>query len=252
MSLGGRVALVTGGSRGIGQAISVGLAQDGADVAVNYVRDEQAAHETADAIVRLGRRALVVKASVDNLHEVIEMVETVERELGPIGILVHSAGIASRGRSVVDTDPGEVSRVMGIHAIGAHHACRLALPKMRTLGRGDVILISSAATIGMAANGAPYNMAKAALEALAFTLSKEELPHGIRVNVVAPGLVDTEMGRRLVKGAMGVADIRTLDRGSPFGHVCTPEEVASIVRFLVSEGGSYVTGQRIYVHGGGQ
>ena len=94
-------------------------------------------------------------------------------------------------------------------------------------------------------------MAKAALEALALTLAKEERTRGIRVNIVAPGLVDTEMGRRLVKGALGVDDIRTLDKGMPFGRVCTPEDVADVVRFLVSDACAYVTGQRIYVEGGG-
>ena len=111
-------------------------------------------------------------------------------------------------------------------------------------------MISSAATLHMAANSAPYNMAKAALEALAATLAKEERRHGIHVNVVAPGLVDTEMGRRLVKGAMGVEDIRTMDQRSPFGHVCTPEEIADAVRFVVSERASYITGQVLKVDGG--
>ena len=121
---------------------------------------------------------------------------------------------------------------------------------MRTRPRGDIVMISSAATVHMAANSAPYNMAKAALEALAWTLAKEERRNGIHVNVVAPGLVDTEMGRRLVKGAMGVDDIRTMDERSPFGHVCSPEEVADVVRFVVSGTGSYMTGQRIGVDGG--
>ena len=112
-------------------------------------------------------------------------------------------------------------------------------------------MISSAATRFMSGHGAPYNMAKAALEALALTLAKEERPHGIRVNVVAPGLVETEMGRRLVKGALGVQDIRTLDESSPFGRVCQPEDVAAVVRFLVSEPAGYVSGQVVYVDGGG-
>jgi NAD(P)-dependent dehydrogenase (short-subunit alcohol dehydrogenase family) len=112
-------------------------------------------------------------------------------------------------------------------------------------------MISSVATTLLAPNSAPYNMAKTALEALAVTLAKEERHHGIHVNVVAPGLVDTEMGRRLVKGAMGVSDIRTMDASSPFGHVCSPEEVADAVRYLVSERASYLTGQRIGVDGGG-
>jgi 3-oxoacyl-[acyl-carrier protein] reductase len=111
-------------------------------------------------------------------------------------------------------------------------------------------MISSVATRENAAGGAPYNMAKAALEALAMTLAREERTNRIRVNVVAPGLVDTEMGRRLVKGAMGVTDIRTLDKGMPFGRVCAPEDVAEVVRFLVSDAGEYVTGQRLYVDGG--
>ena len=94
-------------------------------------------------------------------------------------------------------------------------------------------------------------MGKAAFEALAFTLAKEEQPNGIRVNVVAPGLVETEMGRRLVKGAAGIDDISTLDDMSPFGRVCQPDDVANVVRFLVSERAGYVSGQKINVHGAG-
>jgi NAD(P)-dependent dehydrogenase (short-subunit alcohol dehydrogenase family) len=93
-------------------------------------------------------------------------------------------------------------------------------------------------------------MAKASLEALARTLAKEERKHGIRVNVVAPGLVDTEMGRRLARATSGAEDIRELDERSPFGHVCSPEEVAAVVRFLVSDAGGYVNDQRLGVEGG--
>ena len=121
---------------------------------------------------------------------------------------------------------------------------------MRSAPRGDVVMISSVATTHLAANSSPYNMAKAALEALAMGLAKEERRHGIHVNVVAPGLVETEMGRRLVKGAMGVEDIHTLDVGSAFGHVCTPEEVADVVRALVGDTGRYLTGIRVTVDGG--
>jgi 3-oxoacyl-[acyl-carrier protein] reductase len=250
MTLDGRVALVTGSGRGIGRAIAVGLAEDGADVAVNYRRDEQAAHETVAEIEKLGRRAAAYAAPVDDYAAVETMVEAVQRDLGPIGILVNNAGIASRGQSVADTDPAELERVLRTHAIGAWSCCKLVLPGMRTLPRGDIIMLSSAATVHMAGWSAPYNMAKAAEEALALTLAKEERRNGIHVNIVAPGLVDTEMGRRLVKGAMGVDDIRTMDERAAFGHVCTPEEVAAVVRFVVSDGGSYVTGQRIGVDGG--
>lgn len=251
MGLEGRVALVSGGSRGIGRGIALGLAEDGAAVAVNYRKDEEAADETVQAIEAAGGRAVAYQASVASFEECQAMVEAVAADLGPVDILVNNAGNASRGRTVVDTDPAEVALVMATHAFGAHSLSKLVLPRMRERARGDIVMISSVATKGMSANGAPYNMAKAALEALALTLAKEEQRHGIRVNIVAPGLVETEMGRRLAKGAMGVADIRALDARSPFGRVCQPEDVAAVVRFLVSEAGAYVSGERIGVDGGG-
>jgi NAD(P)-dependent dehydrogenase (short-subunit alcohol dehydrogenase family) len=249
--LAGRVALVTGGGRGIGRAIALALAEDGADVAVNYRRDEATAKETVGAIEALGRRARAYGASVDRLEDDERMVEAVLADFGFVDILVNNAGIASRGQSVADTDPAELERVVRTHALGPHHLCKLLLPRMRTRPRGDIVMISSVATLQMGANGAPYNMGKAAMEALAFTLAKEERRHGIHVNVVAPGLVETEMGRRLVRATAGVDDLRKLDKASPFGRVCQPEDVANVVRFLVSERAGYVTGERINVHGGG-
>jgi 3-oxoacyl-[acyl-carrier protein] reductase len=136
------------------------------------------------------------------------------------------------------------------HAFASWMCSKLVLPSMRSRPRGDIVMISSAAVTYMHSNSAPYSMAKVALEALAWTVAKEERRNGIHVNVVAPGLVDTEMGRRLVKGASGVDDIRTMDDRSPFGHVCSPEEVAEVVRFVVSDRASYITGQRIGVDGG--
>jgi 3-oxoacyl-[acyl-carrier protein] reductase len=246
-----RVALVTGGGRGIGRAISLALAEDGMDVAVNYRRDADAAQETVAAIEALGRRAVAYQASIDSLEDDERMVAAVQADFGRIDVLVNNAGIASRGHSVASTDPGEVERLLASHAVGPHHLCRLTVPILREQDRGDVVFISSVATDHMAANGGPYNMAKAAMEALASTLAKEERRHGIHVNVVAPGLVETEMGRRLV-GAAGVTDMRTLDATMPFGRVCQPEDVANAVRFLVSDAAGYVTDQRIRVHGGGQ
>jgi NAD(P)-dependent dehydrogenase (short-subunit alcohol dehydrogenase family) len=251
MTLEGRVALITGGGRGIGRAISLALAEDGADVAVNYRRDKDAADETVAAIRALGRRAEAVPGSVDVLDDTRSMTEAAINALGHVDILVNNAGIASRGRSVASTDPEEVERVLRTHAIGPHWLCSAVLPSMREQPRGDIVFISSIATRNYAANGAPYGMGKAAMEALAFALTKEERRNNIHVNVVGPGLVDTEMGRRLVMGAAGVEDIRTLDAASPFGHVCQPEDVAGVVRFLVSDAARYVSGQRIYVDGGG-
>ena len=251
MGLSGRVALVTGGGRGIGRAISLALAREGADVAINFRRDEEAARAVADEIQSLGRKAGVYQASVDRFEECEALVQRVIGDFGFVDILINNAGLASRGRSVAETDPAELARVLATHAFGPHYLSKLVLPGMRSRPRGDIVMISSAATRFMPPYSAPYNMGKAALEALAATLAKEELRHGIHVNVVAPGLVETEMGRRLVKATQNVDDMRKLDAASPFGHVCTPEEVAAVVCFFVSEGAAYVSGQRLYVDGGG-
>jgi 3-oxoacyl-[acyl-carrier protein] reductase len=228
----GRVALVTGGSRGIGRAIALRLAAEGADVAVNYRRDADAADAVVDEIRAGGRKASAFQASVDDAEADAAMVRDVLAEFGAVDILVHSAGIASRGRTVTETDPGEPLKVMATHAFGAHHLCRLLVPQMRGLPRADVVLISSVA-------GA---------NPMAGSLASEELRHGVRVNVVAPGLVVTEMGDRLARAVAGVADAAELDRQHPLGRVCRPEDVADVVAFLVST--PYVTRQRITVDGG--
>jgi 3-oxoacyl-[acyl-carrier protein] reductase len=253
VSLNGRVALVSGGGRGIGQAISLRLARDGADVAVNYRRDEEAAAKTVAQIEELGRRAKAYRASVDSWDDDVAMVEQVLADFGFVDILVHNGGIASRGLTVADTDPGELDRVIRTHAYGGHFLSKLVVPQMRSRERGDVVMISSVATDNMAGNGAPYNMGKAALEALAHTLAKEERDNGIHVNIVAPGLVATDMGDRLTKAVTGGAATKAtdLDATSPFGRVCRPEDVANVVAYLVSDQASYLTGQRLTVNGGG-
>jgi NAD(P)-dependent dehydrogenase (short-subunit alcohol dehydrogenase family) len=249
--LDGRVALVTGGGRGIGRGVSRLFGAEGAAVAVNYRRDEVSARETVAAIEAAGGTARAYQASVDDPDQDARMVDAVLADFGYVDVLVNNGGLASRGDAVADTDPAELARVVATHALGPHHLCRLVLPSMRTRPRGDIVMVSSVATVHHAANGAPYNMGKAALEALAFTLAKEERRHGIHVNVVAPGLVDTDMGERLVKAVRGVTDIRTLDASSPFGRVCQPVDVARVVLWLCSEGAGYVTGQRIQCDGGG-
>jgi NAD(P)-dependent dehydrogenase (short-subunit alcohol dehydrogenase family) len=253
-SLDGRVALVSGGGRGIGRGISEALAAEGAAVAVNYRRDRDAADATVAAIEAAGGTARAYGASVDDADADAAMVDQVVSDLGPVDLLVANAGVASRGQAVADTDPAEVERLIGTHAISAHHLSRLVLPGMRAAPRGDIVMISSVATATMAGYGAPYNMAKAALEALAATLAKEEAPNGIHVNVVAPGLVETDMGLRLARAFTGdrsLEDLRTLDGAAPFGRVCQPADVANVVVWLCSGGAGYVTGQRIQVDGGG-
>ncbi len=252
--LDGRVALVTGGGRGIGRGISELLAAHGASIAVNYRRDVDAADITVAAIRAAGGVATAFQASVDEADECAAMIDAIVAEFGQLDILVCNAGIASRGNSVADTDPAEMIRVVAAHAFGPHHLARLAVPHMRSRGRADIVMISSVATTNYSANGAPYNMGKAAMEALAFTLAKEERANGIHVNIVAPGLVETDMGVRLARsftGNRGLEDLRSLDSVSPFGRVCQPVDVANVVLWLCSEGASYVTGQRIECNGGG-
>jgi NAD(P)-dependent dehydrogenase (short-subunit alcohol dehydrogenase family) len=251
VSLEGRVALVTGGSRGIGRAIAIALAQAGADVAVNYRRDEGAAAETVADIQKLGRKAKAYSASVENWDEDQQMVAAVLADFGKIDILINNAGIASRGQSIADTDPAEMERVVRVHAFGPHYLCKLVVPQMRGLGRADIVMISSVATLGMGARGAPYNMGKAAMEALALTLAKEERASGIRTNIVAPSLTVTEMGKRLARATMGAEDIHSLDANMPFGRVSTPEDVAAAVTWLVSSANPYANGQKININGGG-
>ena len=250
MDLAGRVALVSGGGRGVGRGISEELAGAGATVAIVYHRHAEAAEETAKAIANAGGTATIHRAAVESREQCQLLRDEVLGAHGVVDIVVSNAGIASRGGTVADTDPTEMERLFGIHVMGAFHLSQLFVPLMRDRPRGDVVMVSSVNAQRNPARGAPYNVAKAALESLAFTLAKEEVRHGIHVNVVAPGLVVSEMGRRLVK-AGGVEEIHTLDPAFPFGHVCVPADVGRVVRFLVSEGAGYVSGQRIDVDGGG-
>ena len=221
---------------------------------MNYRKDADSARDTVAAITAAGGVAKMYAASIDDADQDAAMVAAVLDDFEFVDILVCNAGIASRGLPVADTDPTEVARLIATHAIGPHHLCRLVLPSMRTRPRGDVVMVSSAATTHWGPNGAPYNMGKAAMEALAWTLAKEERPHGIHVNVAAPGLVETDMGVRLARAMTGrrdIVDLRSLDDAMPFGRVCQPRDVANVVLWLCSDGASYVTGQRIECDAGG-
>ncbi len=251
ISLDGRVALVSGASRGIGRGIALALAKAGADVAVNYRREADGAAAVVAEIEAMGRKARAYQASVDDFAACATMMEAVVQDFGGLSILINNAGIASRGHSVADTDPAEFERVMRIHAFGPHYLSKLAIPHLRKAPRGDIIMISSVATLHCGPNGAPYTMGKAAAEALALTLAKEEMRHGIRVNIVSPSLTESDMGQRLAKAVSGVEDIHALDAQFPFGRVPGPDDVAAAVAWLVSDANPYASGQKINIDGGG-
>ena len=250
MKLEGRVAIVTGGGRGVGWGIAMALAEAGADVAITYRRDEDAAKETVAAIERAGRRAFAFLADVRDNQRVEAMVARAIDTFGKVDILACSAGLASRGNYLADTDVEEMRRLLDTHLFGALHFARALLPHMRQHDRSDVHFVSSTTTLRHEAGHVPYATAKACLETMAMGMAKEEREHGVRVNVIAPGLVETEMGRRLVKAGRGVDDIKDLYPDYPFGRICQPEDVGKLLAFLASEDGGYISGHVLYLDGG--
>ncbi|MDB5452112.1 MAG: short-chain dehydrogenase/reductase [Caulobacteraceae bacterium] len=247
ISLAGRVAVVTGASRGIGQAIALKLAECGADIAVNYRSEDAAAADTVARVQALGRKAKAYKSSVTDRAGMAAMVEDVVATFGGIDLLVHNAGVASFYNLVADSDPDAVEETMRVNVLGPHHLSKLAIPHMRKRGRADIVFISSIATKVISPGSAPYSMGKVAMEALAETLAKEERENGILVHTLCPGLTDTDMGRDLVKGRN--LEIEAAAAGYPFGRPIRPEEVANWVAFLSSDANTFVTGQKIYIDG---
>lgn len=248
----GRTVLVTGGSRGLGRGIAEHLARLGAAVAVNYRSDADAAAEVVRGIREQGGRAAAYQAAIENVDAVTAMVAAAQDELGGITALVSNAGAASKGSTVAQTQADDLQAQLDVHALGPIRLLQTLLAGFRAADRSDLVMISSSTVRSTPAHAASYTMAKAAMETCVLTLAQEERAHGLRANIVAPGLVRTEMGRRLVRATSDGGSIDDLDASSPFGRVCRPEDVAGVVGFLLSEEGSYVTGQRIVVDGGGR
>jgi 3-oxoacyl-[acyl-carrier protein] reductase len=249
--LDGRAALVTGGSRGVGRAVVRRLAELGADVAFCYRRDVDAADALLAELAPLGGRHRAYSADLTAPGAAAGFVAAAHADLGAATVLVHNAGIASTGRTVERTPHQEYLTLYQIHALAGAEACAAALPAMRAAGGGSVVFVSSVVARGLGPGLAPYAMAKAAVEALASVLSFEERPHHVRVNTVAPGLVSTDMGDRLVRATTATASADSLDARYPFGRVCRPEDVADVVAYLAGDTASYVTRQTLTVDGGG-
>ncbi len=249
-SLIGRTAMVTGGSRGVGAGIARRLAAAECSVAVTYNRDRESAMKVVDGVRARGGVATAVQASAADADSWAEAADVVEREFGPIDILVSNAGTASRGKTVADTPQSEFLDLMRVHALGPLALIQRLLPGMRECDRSDIVTISSAIVTHSPERSAPYSMAKAAMESACMTLAREERVHGLHVNIVAPGLVDTDMGARLVNATSPGTTMSETGARAPFGRVCTPDDVADAVFFLLTAG--YITGQKILVDGGGK
>lgn len=239
IDLSGRVALVTGSSRGIGRAIALAIGRAGADVAVNCLTHAGRAQEVASALREMGRRAIVVAADVSVRDAVEEMVVRIGRELGPIDILVNNAGSATV-RGLDDLDEAEFDRAIAVNLKSAFLCTQAVLPAMRALRRGRIINISSAAARGPGVVGVHYNAAKAGLEGLTRGYAARLAADGITVNAIAPGPVATDMADQLMQS--------DVFRRVPVGRLGAPEEVARAVLMVIDN--PYITGQTIGVNGG--
>jgi 3-oxoacyl-[acyl-carrier protein] reductase len=235
-----RVALVTGGSRGIGEAIAIALAKAGAAVAVNYRERSQEAAAVVENIQRNGGRAAAIAADVSLAGAVRGMISDVESRLGPIDILVNNAGIAvTRGLDEITEE--DFDRTVAINLKSAFLCTQGVLAGMRERRWGRIVNISSIAARGAGSISVAYNASKAGLEGLTRGYASRLAPEGVTVNAVAPGLIDTEMGRPLIEAGV-VARI-------PVGRSGTGKEIAQAVMLLVGDG--FITGQTLAVNGGG-
>lgn len=245
MKLQGRIALVTGASRGIGRAIAIEFAREGADVAVNYRKQLAAAEETAHAIRALGGRAVLIQADISDAGACQSLVADAERMLGPLDIVVANGGVASRPGMIVDLPIEEWHRVLATDLNGCFYTVKAAIRGMLDRGRGVVLTISSIGADKCAPGGAPYYVSKAGVNALTKTLANEVAARGVRVNAIAPGVVLSDMGERMVK-AVGPH----LVAGIPQGRAGQPEEVAKLAAFLASDDAAWITGKIYRIDGG--
>ncbi|MGD9763030.1 MAG: SDR family NAD(P)-dependent oxidoreductase [Candidatus Binatia bacterium] len=243
--LAGRKALVTGGSRGIGRGIAIELAREGADVAINYRRDEAAARAAVDEIERLGRHALALAGDVSEWPAVERMVGATVEGLGGLDIVVPNSGVASRPQSVREMDVEHWHRVLSVDLHGAFYTCKAAARHLVAQRRGAIILVSSIGADLCQPFGAPYYVAKAGVNALMKCLAKECAPAGVRVNCIAPGLVETDMGQRVIQ-YYGEALIDAI----PLGRAGRPEDIGRAAVYLASDDASFVTGKVLRVDGG--
>ena len=234
----GKVALVTGASRGIGRVIAIALAEAGAEVAENYRSRKAAARETCAAIHTAGSRALAVKANVARAAAVARMVATIDLELGPVDILVNNAGIVG-AKPLEDISEADWDEMIAVNLTSAFLVTQQVLPGMRARRWGRIIMISSVAAQTGGVTGPHYAASKAGLLGLTHSYARHLVKEGITVNAISPALIATEM----VTGNLTVTPDLI-----PVGRFGAPDEVAAVAVMLAKNG--YLTGQTINVNGG--
>jgi 3-oxoacyl-[acyl-carrier protein] reductase len=242
--LAGRTALVTGGSRGIGRAVCVRLAQDGARVAINYTSNEAAAREAQALVEAADAQCLLLKADVSDPDAVAAMIAEVERGLGPVDLLVTAAGIApteQRGAAPFET----WRRIMAVNLDGTYLPIMAVKDGMIARGYGRIVCFASIAGLRPRPAMLAYGTSKAAVIAFARSCSEAFAPQ-IRINCIAPGLIDTDMPAR----SLDQATRQRMIDATPLGRIGRPEEMAELALFLLSERSSFITGQTYVADGG--
>ena len=240
----GRVALVTGSSRGIGRAIAIQLARDGNDICVNYEKRDDKAAETAEIIRAAGRRCITFKADVSDRAAVEDMFAAVREQLGEVDLLVSNAGIAGQVQ-IQDLTEERWNRFFAVNVNGAFNTVQCAVPHMLHEKKGCIITVSSMWGLRGASCESAYSATKAALIGFTRSLANELAPSGIRVNCVAPGVIDTDMLDELPEG---VKD--SLADETPLRRLGRAQDIANAVSFLASDRADFITGQVITADGG--
>ena len=244
MKLKGRTALVTGGSRGIGRAVALALAEEGADVAVNYVSSEAGARDVVDHIKKIGRKAILAQADVSDYPDTFRMAQDVLKEFGHLDLLVNNAGVNS-DTTFVKMNHAAWRRVLGTNLDGVFNCTKVFIDQMLTQNYGRVVNMTS--VIGQIGNfgQANYAASKAGVAAFTKSLAKELAGRGVTVNAIAPGFIETEM----VAGIPEKVKERLLAQ-IPLKRFGTAEEVARAVVYIVSSDGDYITGSELSINGG--
>ncbi len=244
MLLEGKVALVTGASRGIGKAIALLLAENGADVAVNFAGSTAAAEAVAAEIEKMGRKAILVQGDVSQTEVCAEMVDKVVKELGHIDILVNNAGI-TRDTLLLRMKEEDWDAVLNTNLKGVFNCTKAAVKYMAKQRSGSIVNISSVVALMGNAGQANYAAAKAGILGFTRSVAKEMAGRGIRVNAVTPGFIKTDMTSVLSEKV-----VAAMEASIPLARLGEPEDIAKAVLFLVSDNAAYITGQTLHVDGG--